>query len=347
MKIFGVIEILYYLCPQKISSVTEILSVMEIRLAEKKEVAQGLSGEIQNLIGAFLNGLDVKESSRKLYGRTLKQFFTWVEKTGKSLQELTKADATEYKAYLENSLKLSPLTIGSYIVSLRKFYEWIENEGLYKNITRGIKTPPRSQAFEKQYLSEGKSRELLGHFEGLSLRDYAIVNLMLRTGLRTIEVSRAQVGDICFMGEQRVLKIWGKGKTEAEKGKDYNFVVLTDKPYLPIKNYLEATRKGARSGEPLFTSNSHQNQGQQLSTRTISGICKEGLKSIGLDGKEYTAHSLRHTTASLLLGHGQTLLAVQHVLRHESVNTTQRYTKCKERELRLKDAPEVALDLAF
>lgn len=338
---------MYYLCPQKISSVTEILSVMEIRLAEKKEVAQGLSGEIQNLIGAFLNGLDVKESSRKLYGRTLKQFFTWVEKTGKSLQELTKADATEYKAYLENSLKLSPLTIGSYIVSLRKFYEWIENEGLYKNITRGIKTPPRSQAFEKQYLSEGKSRELLGHFEGLSLRDYAIVNLMLRTGLRTIEVSRAQVGDICFMGEQRVLKIWGKGKTEAEKGKDYNFVVLTDKTYLPIKNYLEATRKGARSGEPLFTSNSHQNQGQQLSTRTISGICKEGLKSIGLDGKEYTAHSLRHTTASLLLGHGQTLLAVQHVLRHESVNTTQRYTKCKERELRLKDAPEVALDLAF
>ena len=68
---------------------------------------------------------------------------------------------------------------------------------------------------------------------------------------------------------------------------------------------------------------------------------------IGLDGKEYTAHSLRHTTASLLLGHGQTLLAVQHVLRHASVNTTQRYTKQKERELRLKDAPEIALDFAF
>jgi integrase/recombinase XerC/integrase/recombinase XerD len=170
---------------------------------------------------------------------------------------------------------------------------------------------------------------------------------MLRTGLRTIEVSRALVGDICFMGEQRVLKIWGKGKTEAEKGKDYNFVVLTDKAYLPIKNYLEATRKGARGGEPLFTSTSHQNQGKQLSTRTISGICKEGLRSIGLDGREYTAHSLRHTTASLLLGNGQPLLAVQHVLRHASVNTTQRYTKQKERELRLQNAPEEALDTAI
>ena len=313
----------------------------------KNEAALISSRDTQSLIGAFLGGLDVKESSRRLYGRTLKQFFSWVDLEGLRLQELTKADIAEYKSYLENTLKLSPLTIGSYIVSLRKFYEWIEAEGLYKNITKGIKTPQRSQAFEKQYLSERKSRELLEYFKGNSLRDYAIVNLMLRTGLRTIEVSRAQIGDICYMGEQRVLKIWGKGKSEADKGRDYNFVVLTDKTYLPIKNYLEATRRGAKSGEPLFTSNSHQNQGEQLSTRTISGLCKEGLKAIGLDGKEYTAHSLRHTTASLLLGHGETLLAVQHVLRHASVNTTQRYTKLKEREMRLTNAPETALDFVF
>ena len=320
---------------------------MELQVLGKSQVARIPSGEAQSLREAFLRGLDVKESSRRLYGRTLKQFFAWVDLEGKQLPELTKADIAEYKSHLENGLKLSPLTVGSYIVSLRKFYEWVETEGLYKNIAKGIKTPQRSQVFEKQYLSEEKSGELLEHFKEGSLRNYAIVNLMLRTGLRTIEVSRLQIGDICYMGEKRVLKIWGKGKTEAEKGKDYNFVVLTDKAYLPIRNYIEATRKGARSGEPLFTSTSRQNKGEKLSTRTISGLCKEGLKSIGLDGNEYTAHSLRHTTASLLLGHGQTLLAVQHVLRHASVNTTQRYTKQKERELRLMDAPEVALDFAF
>lgn len=318
---------------------------MDLVLFKQQGIAQ--ERDTQSLISTFLNGLDVKESSRKLYGRTLRQFFTWVELTGRNLSTLTKADAAEYKSYLETRLKLSPLTVGSYIVALRKFYSWVENEGMYKDITKGIKTPQRSQAFEKQYLSEEKSRALLEHFEGLSLRDYAIVNLMLRTGLRTIEVARAQVGDICYMGEQRILKIWGKGKTEAEKGKDYNFVVLTDKTYLPIRNYLEVTRRGARGGEPLFTSISHQNQGEQLTTRTISGICKGGLKAIGLDGKEYTAHSLRHTTASLLLEQGQPLLAVQHVLRHASVNTTQRYTKQKEREMRLRHAPEEALDFAF
>lgn len=320
---------------------------MELQVLGKSQVARIPSGEAQSLREAFLRGLDVKESSRRLYGRTLKQFFAWVDLEGKQLPELTKADIAEYKSHLENGLKLSPLTVGSYIVSLRKFYEWVETEGLYKNIAKGIKTPQRSQVFEKQYLSEEKSGELLEHFKEGSLRNYAIVNLMLRTGLRTIEVSRLQIGDICYMGEKRVLKIWGKGKTEAEKGKDYNFVVLTDKAYLPIRNYIEATRKGARSGEPLFTSISRQNKGEKLSTRTISGLCKEGLKSIGLDGNEYTAHSLRHTTASLLLGHGQTLLAVQHVLRHASVNTTQRYTKQKERELRLIEAPENALDFAF
>lgn len=170
---------------------------------------------------------------------------------------------------------------------------------------------------------------------------------MLRTGLRTIEITRAKIGDICFIGEKRVLKVWGKGRSESEKGRDYNFVVLTDKSYLPIKNYLEASRKGAKSGDPLFASTSHRNQGQQLTTRTVSGLCKDGLKAIGLDGREYTAHSLRHTTACSLLEHGRSLIEVQHVLRHSSPNTTQIYTKMKERELRLREAPEAALDMAF
>lgn len=320
---------------------------MELQIFKENEVARISSEEIRRLTEAFLSGLDVKESSRRLYGRTLKQFFTWVASTERNLSQMTKADIAEYKSHLENVLKLSPLTVGSYLVSLKKFYEWVETEGLYKNITKGIKTPPRSQAFEKQYLSEGKSRELLEYFEGISLRDLAIVTLMIGTGLRTIEVSRAQIGDICFMGEKRVLKIWGKGKSEAEKGRDYNFVVLIDEVYTPIKNYLEAARKGAKSGEPLFTSNSHQNQGGQLSTRTISGLCKKGLKAVGLDGKEYTAHSLRHTAASQMLENGYNLLEVQRVLRHASVNTTQLYTKQKEKELRLQNAPETALRSIF
>jgi len=316
-------------------------------IVNRTEIIKGSKDEIKSLTEAFLNGQNVRESSRNLYGRTLKQFFRWVAKENKSLSDLTRVDILEYSEYLETSLKLSSLTIGSYLIAVRKFFEWTEAVKLYPNIARGIKTPKRSQIFEKGYLSDEKSKALLYYFEALSLRDYAIVNLMLRTGLRTIEVARATIGDICFMNEKRVLKIWGKGKSESEKGRDFNFVVLTEKAYLPIKNYMEAARKGAKSGDPLFVSTSHQNRGQGLTTRTISGLCKDGLKAIGLDGREYTAHSLRHTTASSLLEHGRNLIEVQHVLRHSSPTTTQIYTKMKEKEIRLREAPEAALDLAF
>lgn len=293
-------------------------------------------------VASFIATQDVKESSRSLYTRTLSQYFGWLESTGRIARfiSLTRQDVLEYKDSLLAS-GLSALTVGSYITSVRKFYEWAEAEKLYPNIAKGIKTPRRKQAFKKQHLTDAKSGELLQHFQDLSLRDYAIVNLMLRTGLRTVEVVRADVGDITYKGERRVLLIWGKGHTEKD-----DFVVLTDKAYEPIRAYL-STRKGVKAGEPLFTSTSHQNRGERLTTRTISSICKDGLKAIGLDGKEYTAHSLRHTTAVAILKHGGAITDVQEVLRHTSPATSQIYTESVKEELRLERAPESVLDSAF
>ena len=190
-------------------------------------------------------------------------------------------------------------------------------------------------------MPETKSRELLDYYRTKSLRDYAIVNLLLRTGLRTIEVVRADIGDITFKGDKRVLLIWGKGHTEKD-----SFVVLTDKTYLPIREYL-STRKGAKSGYPLFSSNSRHNFGERLTTRTISGLCKEGLKGIGLDGREFTAHSLRHTTAVEILKNAGEITDVPRVLRHTSPVTSQIYTESIEEELRLQRSPESLLDKCF
>lgn len=296
----------------------------------------------RGVVASFISTQDVKESSRSLYSRTLSQYFNWLEETGRLARflTLTRQDVLEYKDSLLAS-GLSALTVSSYIVSVRKFYEWAESEKKYPNIAKGIKTPRRKQAFKKQHLTDTKSKELLQHFHDMSLRDYAIVNLMLRTGLRTVEVARANVGDITFKGDRRVLLVWGKGHTEKD-----DFVVLTDKAYEPIRDYL-ASRKGVKAGEPLFTSTSRQNRGERLTTRTISYVCKEGLKAIGLDGKEYTAHSLRHTTAVAILKHGGAITDVQEVLRHTSPATSQIYTESVKEELRLEHAPESVLDSAF
>lgn len=312
----------------------------EIVVVQGREVRVGKTDDWRGLVATFISAQDVKESSRKLYTRTLSQFFVWMEKAKKNLSTLTRQDILAYKDYLQDEA-LSSLTIGSYITAVRKFYEWAEAEKFYPNIAKGIKTPRRVQAFKKQHLTDNKSSELLNHFKSLSLRDYAIVNLILRTGLRTIEVVRADVGDITFKGERRVLRVWGKGHIEKD-----DFVVLSDKAYQPIKDYL-ATRKGVKANEPLFTSTSNNNKGERLTTRTISGLCKNGLQAIGMDGKEFTAHSLRHTTAVAILKHGGQLTDVQSVLRHSSPVTSQIYTESVKEEMRLLNAPEAMLDNAF
>lgn len=305
-----------------------------------KEVRVGDTTNWRGLIATFISSQDVKESSRKLYNRTLSQFFKWVMETDRSFQTMTRIDILEYKDSLQRE-NLSSLTIGSYIVAVRKFYEWVEANKLGANIARGVKTPKRVQAFKKQHLNDDKSAELLRYFEERSKRDYAIVNLILRTGLRTIEVVRADVGDITFKGNRRILRVWGKGHIEKD-----DFVVLSDKAYQPIADYL-SSRKAYKTGDPLFISSSNTNKGGRLTTRTISGICKDGLRAIGLDGKEFTAHSLRHTTAVAILKHGGQITDVQSVLRHSSPVTSQIYTESVKEEMRLLNAPEAMLDNAF
>lgn len=317
----------------------QTISVPALRTTGLQTQTSGIS-DWRQVVGMFIASQDVKDSSRSLYTRTLSQFFLWIEKTGKVLNSLTREDILEYKDHLLSS-GLSALTISSYLVVVRKFYEWTESLLIYPNIAKGIKTPRRKQAFKKQHLSENKIGDLLEYYREKSLRDFAIVNLLLRTGLRTIEVVRADVGDITFKGDKRVLLVWGKGHTEKD-----SFVVLTDKAYLPIREYLDS-RKGVKSGDPLFVSNSRRNGGERLTTRTISGICKEGLREVGLDGKEFTAHSLRHTTAVEILKNGGEITDVQRVLRHTSPVTSQIYTESIEEELRLQKSPESLLDRAF
>lgn len=293
-----------------------------------------------SLIAFFVSNQDVAESSRKLYSRVTSLFFEWVENTGRSISVLTRLDIIAYKEELLRQ-GLSALTVGSYLMAVRRFYEWTETLKLYPNIAKGVKSPRKKQAFKKQHLSETKCTELLAYYAERSIRDYAIASLLLRCGLRTIEVIRANVGDITFMGERRVLRIWGKGHAEKD-----DYVVLSDKAYEPIKAYLR-TRVKLNQDAPLFVSESRQNRGDRLTTRTISKICKQGLVAIGMDGKEFTAHSLRHTTAVTILKHGGNIENVQSVLRHTSPVTSQIYTESIKNELRLRDAPELLIDNAF
>ena len=313
---------------------------MEIALTNTQDVIVVTPQRIDELVDSFINSQDVKQSSKLLYRRTLKQYFNWVSKKGYLLSEIARTELLQYKEDLLTS-GMSSLTVGSYITSVRRFYEWTEANKFYPNVAKGIKTPKRKQQFKKQPLLPAQATALLDYYQSKALRDYAIITLLLRTGLRTVEVIRATVGDITFKGSQRVLLVQGKGRDEKD-----NFVVLTDKTYLPIAQYL-ATRKDVNSMDPLFISTSNNSKGDRLTTRTISYIAKEGLKAIGLDERSFTAHSLRHTTAVNILRAGGSLETAQFTLRHSNPATTQIYTATLNEERRLQNSGEALIDSLY
>lgn len=197
------------------------------------------------LLEMFLNSQDISSKSRQTYSWALVRYFDWLRRTGRMLNGLTPADIVGYKSYLLGR-NLSPLTVSAYMSALRQFYGWTEVSLFYPNIARSVKAPRTKKGFMKSPLSPKQATALLDYLKGKSLRNYAIVNLILRTGLRTIEVSRLDVKDIVFRHGKRVLLVWGKGMASKD-----SLVILNDPAWEPIRDYLQ-TRKAAKPGGPLF-----------------------------------------------------------------------------------------------
>lgn len=289
------------------------------------------------LLAAFLDSQDLRQKSRDTYYWGMVQYFRWMQESGHAMKSMTPADVMSFKNFMVKK-RLSPLTIGSYLTAVRQFYKWTENTMLYPNIARSVKPPRGKKGFRKMHLNETEASDMLAYLKSKSLRDYAIVNLILRTGLRTIEVVRADVEDIRHKRGRRILKVWGKGYDDKD-----NFVILGDAVWNPIQEYLN-TRGLQSKKEPLFVTDGKGHRGARMSTRSVQYVCKESMKAIGLEGHEYSAHSLRHTTAVLILKNGGDWQDVQRVLRHSSPATSQIYTASIEEEVRLDRNPESILD---
>lgn len=185
-----------------------------------------------------------------------------------------------------------------------------------------VKGAPLSRDFKKDTLTRDQARQLLESARGESereKRDYAILSFMLRPGLRDIEVVRADVGDVKPHSGVMALFVHGKGRSEKD-----DFVVLTDSLLADINRYL-AERGNPSPAEPLFASTSNRNKGGRLTTRSVSGIVKKALRSIGLDSERYTAHSLRHTSVTYALLGGATVEEAQKMARHADISTTMVY----------------------
>jgi len=296
---------------------------------------------IQDLVVGFLKSLDVRESSKQTYKRQLGEFLLWAKM--KELLGPSREDIIAYKDHLQNTKELSAFTVSGYLTAVKKFFEWLESMKIYPNIAKGVKGPKKRRGFRKDCLTLEQVKVLLKAIDRNTLggkRDYAMLNLMIRTGLRTIEVARANREDICRQSGETVLFIHGKGRD----GKD-EMVVLTESALGPIQDYL-AERKQLKKGipgnrDPIFASHSTKNRGKRLTTKSVSRIVKTRLRDIDLDDPRLTAHSLRHTAVTFSLLGGATPQEAKSMARHSDINTTLVYAHNINR---IKQAPEKKID---
>ena len=268
----------------------------------------------EKLISRFFEYLDVSNATNSTYRKGIRQFMKFMHSD--NISRPTRETVLSFKrSLIERGLK--PSTIALYLSALRRFFAWSASEGLYENITDGIKSPKQQAGHKRDYLSGSQIQAMLKKTQ--SKRDYSMLLLITTCGLRTIEICRANVEDIRTLGDATVLYVQGKGRSDKTE-----FVKLSEPVVKVIREYLSS--RGQVSGnEPLFVSESRRNKGHRLTTRTISGVCKKAMKEAGYDSPRLTAHSLRHSAATLALLSGIELEDVQQFMRHTSIATTMIY----------------------
>lgn len=272
-----------------------------------------------NTFERFINYLDASPKTVETYKKALRQFFNYIGVHG--IRQPQREDVLAFRDDLKAS-GLKPTTVQNYITATRIFFKWTEQEGLYPNIAEHVKGAKLDKNHKKDYLTSRQAKEVLAGVQTDSeegLRNYAILSLMVTGGLRTIEVSRADVGDLRTVGENTVLFVQGKGREEKTE-----YIKISAPVEKAIRTYLKV-RDFTTEEQPLFTSTSNNSRGKRITTRTVSAIVKNALKNAGYDSARLTAHSLRHTAITLALLAGREITEVQQFARHANLNTTMIY----------------------
>lgn len=292
---------------------------------------------ISDLADKFVSYLDISALSVKTYNSGIRKFLTFLHDNG--ITNPTRNTVVLYKKALMS--RYSANTTGLYLATVRRFFAWCESEGLYQDIARGIKSPRIDKGHKKDAFTANQLKQIISDIDRQSLkgkRDYALFCLISATGLRTVEVIRADICDIRNVGGEDCLFVMGKGKTSKS-----DFVKLTEPVMKAITEYLKA-RGEVADNEPLFGSLSHRNFGGRMTTRSISRICKQAMRHSGFDSRRLTAHSLRHSAVTLALMAGMSLQEVSQFARHSNVSVTMIYAHDVQR---LKSRVESAISSAI
>jgi len=242
-----------------------------------------------------------------------------------TIKQIKLDDIHAFLSYLTNTYHSKAATRARKASSIRVFFNYLSQKAnlIEFNPAQNLETPKLDKRLPK-YLSLEDSKRLLnvaGSDDNRNnKRDYAIITLFLNCGMRLSELIGINIKDINFSECQ--MTVIGKGNKERT-------IYLNKACMTAINNYLAVrpvegikTDK-ANSKNALFLSE----RKERISRRTVQYIVDKELRVAGLDTSKYSVHKLRHTAATLMYQYGNVdIRALQEVLGHESISTTEIYT---------------------
>ncbi len=251
------------------------------------------------------------------YRRNLLQFHEFVKAAGISFARIDNRVIRSFLAqlYIKQEKKS---TIARKLAVLRSFFQFSTQKNWRRDNPAKVVSTPKQEKLVPSFLSEDEMTALLelpGTGKPLERRDKALLELLYATGLRVSELVGLDLMDINF--EERLLRVRGKGKKE----RLVPFGRVSEKS---LRLYLE--RRGLIAKGRVDTAAVFLNyRGQRLSVRSVQRIVRFYIRETALK-RRISPHSLRHSFASHLLSRGADLRAIQELLGHASLATTQKYT---------------------
>ncbi len=250
------------------------------------------------------------------------------------VKNITLTDIYDYLAFLSRdrprqhnspntAYGLSAASRARKVATLRSFFSYLTQKVhlLENDPIKDLDSPKLKKTLPK-YLTLEESVELLESVDGAHQeRDYCILTLFLNCGLRISELIGLDLSDI----QGDALRVLGKGNK-------VRIVYLNDACKAALEKYLAVRRPiTGRDANALFLSS----RDQRISRSSVHALVKKRLLTAGLDSTQYSSHKLRHTAATLMLQNGVDVKAVQEVLGHDHLNTTEIYTHIDNEALRV------------
>lgn len=283
---------------------------------------------LKELHKEFLEYLEI-ERNRSLktvenYDRYLKRFFNFSKVP--EPKDIDDELIRRYRLYLNrlgenNGKNLKKQTQGYHLIALRSFLKYLAKRGI-KTLSADRIELGKAPSRQVEFLENDELNRLIESISGnglKNLRDRAILELLFSTGLRVSELCSLNRDSINLKRDEFTVK--GKGDKR-------RVVFLSDSAKTSLKNYLE---KRTDIEEHLFVAT--KKTVTRLTPRSIQRIIKKYAAKAGLT-KKVSAHTLRHSFATDLLFAGADLRAVQALLGHSSITTTQIYTHVTDKALK-------------